>query len=141
MCPWNKQLATSDVLQTVRAVPDFHNKPFYEFLQVRVGGEVRWNTIALSERCCCCCCLRPGSPLGLAAWTMRSATINQLAYATRRWFSRASTRDKLLSHGAFPLRWEVARSGTGASCHDISLTSRHVPVVPAFENRHSQGGP
>lgn len=52
-----------------------------------------------------------------------------------RWFSTASARDKLVSHGAVPLRWEVPRNSSGASCHVIPLTSisRRVHVVPAFE--------
>lgn len=119
--PWEND--GSAELQTVRAVPTFHGKPYYDSVEIQVGR----NATAYAQ-------LR-------LLFSLRNADTGDMDdYAFVRMYSRvrqdANTRDILSDHGCIALSWARASNtvrGTGAY-RLISLESikRRVYVVPDF---------
>jgi hypothetical protein len=124
--PWN---AEHFELQTVRALPDFHTKPFYDCVEVRmVGGALQYAQLLLLF----------GARLPDASGRLDVSRWQSLAYV--RWFAPAPRVPFLSRYGVLALRWDKvpydhATQQAGVRCSVIPLSSirRRVHVMPAFE--------
>jgi hypothetical protein len=121
--PWETD--GSAELQTVRAVPTFHGKPYYDSVEIQIGR----NTTAYAQ-------LR-------LLFSLRDANtggMQDLAFV--RMYSRvrldadADQRDILSEHGCVPLSWTRATNtvrGTGAyRLVPLDSIKRRVYIVPDF---------
>jgi hypothetical protein len=119
--PWEND--GSAELQTVRAVPTFHGKPYYDSVEIQVGS----NSTAYAQ-------------LRLLFSLQKSDTGDTEDYAFVRMYSKvrpdANSRDMLSDHGCVALSWARASNtvrGTGAyRLIRLENIKRRLYVVPDF---------
>lgn len=114
--PWSTQ---HYVLQTARAHPSFHNKPFYDHVAVRMS-EGASPVLEYAQLLLLFEAQLPSRATGELEW-------KSLAYV--KWFNKESTRgDTLSAFGAQPLSWDMvaydpAARERGHRCSIIHLSS------------------
>lgn len=129
--PWDDD---STRLQTVRANPSFHGKPFFDCVAVTtttssVGSSNPRHSTQYAQLLLLLQVQLPDEQTGVPQW-------EQLAYV--RWFSISREVDALTKHGAVALTWDTVQDAAAdeVRCREslvpLDSIARRVYVVPDF---------